>query len=174
MVDSKASSCVLIQKLLRWVLLSLPGVFLCYVQASIYPNECCLVTQTSSEALRLNQVSGVLWRALSPSLSAVLYAFPGHRRTVWSWQCQQASRPLQTPEWSSDIDTVALPEGAGLARDWLCVCAYAWVLNHISGQQRCCGSQIVIMPHLFGKPGCAGWWDWLLTCVWKCYRMFVC
>ncbi len=56
----------------------------------------------------------------------------------------------------------------------VCVRAYAWVLNHISGQQRCCGSQIVIMPHLFGKPGCAGWWDWLLTCVWKCYGIFVC
>ncbi len=114
---------------LFWYKTSLDGfpyhyqVFSCYVQANIYPNECCLVTQTSSQALRLNQVSGVLWRALSLSFSAVLYAFPGHRHTVWSWQCQQAACPLQTPELSSDIDTVALPEGAGLARDWLCVCA---------------------------------------------------
>lgn len=105
MVDSKASSCVLIQNLLRWVPLSLPGVFLCYVQASIYPNECSLVTQTSSEALRLNQVSGVLWRARSPSLSAVLCLSrsPSHsvimavsashppitdtRMKLWHWHC---------------------------------------------------------------------------------------
>jgi len=117
MVDSEAAFWVLIQiptPLLRLF----PYFFLYFAQASIYPNECCLASSRGPE------VESGQWclvkKALSPSLSAVLYAFPGHRSL-----CDHGSvskLPAYYTHQNEALTLTLLLFLKGLVNQELCVC----------------------------------------------------